>query len=114
MLARAEVQAGVENYDGLVLARFTFAPTGFDEQRAADFDGLEMPFLRFCPVFAPHLRNRDLPGTGFEPKIFDPLQAGGNFIADLARKKRLPTAINRDGAHTCFDVETGCSRPAKD
>ena len=52
MLAGAETQAGIKDDDGLIFSRTRFAPARLDQQRAADFDGLEMPFPRFRPVFA--------------------------------------------------------------
>ena len=89
MLAGAETQAGIQHHHRLIFAGPPFAPARFDEQSIADFDGFEMPFPRFGPVFAAHFRQRDLAGAGFQPAMIDLFQAGEQISADLLRRSRF-------------------------
>src|ERR1017187_9660366 len=74
------------------------------------FDGLEMPFPRFGPVFTAHFRNCDFAGTSFQPAIFNLVQPNADFCAPFSRPGRFSPAIGRDRAHAGFQVEIGRNR----
>ena len=83
MLAGAEAESGVQHDDRLIFARNFFAPARFDEQGIGDFNGLEMPFPRFRPIFAPDFCQRDLAGANFQSAAFDLTQPGKDFFAGI-------------------------------
>ena len=88
MPAGAEAQAGIENHDRLIFLCAAFAPTGFDQQRIADFDGLKMPLPRFGPVFAPNFLQSNFAVANLETECFDARQAGCQNFPD-ARPHRF-------------------------
>ena len=89
MLPGAKTEAGIKHDDGLIFTWKSFAPAWLDEQGIANFDGFEMPFPRFSPVFTAHFLNGDFAGADFQPAIPDLAQTG----MDLGAPSRPATAV---------------------
>ena len=74
MLPSAETQARIQHDDSLSSARATTAPARFDEQRAANFQRLEVFFPRISPGLASELSDGDSGGTNIQTAALDLLQ----------------------------------------
>ena len=113
MLAGAEAQARIQHHDRLYFSRAALAPARFDKQLTANFNGLEMPFPRFGPIFPAHFQQSDPAAAGIQPATVDSLQAGEKGLANFARPDGFLLKISRDRAGAGLQVEIDRNRLAE-
>src|SRR5258705_1511632 len=73
MLACAKAQPGVEQHDRLSGPRAALAPSRLNQQRRANFDGLEMTLPGLGPVFPAHFSQGNPGGTDLHTTGVDSL-----------------------------------------
>ena len=104
VLAGAETEPGIEDYDGLSRSGFDFGPAGFDDECGTDTDWLEIFLPGFSPIFAADGSDLNFGLPSVEAELLQVGESGLDLRCVGSELRGCGANVGGNGGSICFRV----------